>query len=148
VPLPPQLETAGDRIEQLCLVHGLFLSGGASEKAAADFGVPADVVPAPHLILEEPRQQETLRSRRLHDRAVIQRRPPRDEAIVYRAEIRRRCKFVFAARRDLCKVGKHAGVVQQLVVVDRRLGHVPESHDEELQCPAMIVAEELLKKGH
>ena len=148
VALPPQLEAAGDRSQQLRFFRGLFLGRGSFEKTAAHFSVPADVVPAPHLIFKEPGEHEALRTCGFHHSAVVQRRRAGDKTIVHRAQIGRRREFIISVCRDLRKVREHAGVVQELVPIDRGLGHVAKPDHEELQCPAVVASEQFLEQAH
>src|SRR4051794_24778 len=50
--------------------------------------------------------------------------------------------------RELRVMGQHAGVVEQFVPIDARLGYVFEAPDEELKCLPMIRREQLMQQIH
>src|SRR5437899_10151190 len=53
VALTPQLEAPRDGIEHPGFVQGALVTGRLSEKAGAQLGIPANVVPRTHLVREE-----------------------------------------------------------------------------------------------
>ena len=79
------------RLEARCL----------SEEGRAQFGIPPDVVPPSHLVLEEPCQQQTLSSGRLNQHAVVLLRAAQHESIEHRAEVGR-SRQILGGARETC----------------------------------------------
>ena len=88
MPAPPWLEMSADGVEQFGLRSGLLGRSGSAEEPGADFRIPVNIVPAAHLIFEEPRQQQALRARRFHHQAVAQQGRVGDNMVEDHAEIR------------------------------------------------------------
>ena len=86
--LAPVLEAAGDPVEELASLRRRFEQSGLLEETSAKPRVPADVVPAPHLIFEETRQKHALGAGGFHEHAVAPQRGVDDETIEDRAECR------------------------------------------------------------
>ena len=145
--LPPRLEALREGIEQPRFVGLRFLKRRTAEKTGAQLRVPPDVVPGTHLILEEPRQQQTLRPGGFHQQPVVPRCRIRHEQIEDRAETRWRPKVDGWMCGNLGVVRKHARVVEQLLAVDGRLGHVLQPYKKELERPRMIDREQLTQRA-
>jgi len=105
-------------------------------------------VPSPHLVLEEPRQQQALCTRRFHHQAVLPQRRIRHKMIEDRAEIGRRSQVGASAGRGLGVVREHARVVQQLLSIDARIADVPKTDEKELQNVPLIGREQLPQRTH
>src|SRR5713101_2377067 len=84
----PGLEAPRDRVEQPGLMSGAFLKGGLAKKTRAQLGIPTDVVPSTHLVLEESRQEQALCARRFHHQAVVQQSRVKHKMVEDGAEIR------------------------------------------------------------
>jgi hypothetical protein len=72
VALTPQLEAPRDSVEQPGFVQAPLVKGRPSEETRAQLGIPADVVPSTHLVLEKSRQEQALCARRFHHQTVVQ----------------------------------------------------------------------------
>lgn len=107
--------------------------GRPAEEAGTQLRVPADTVPLAHLILEKPCQQQALRACHFHHDAVPQQRAVRHEMVEDLTEVSGSWPFDVGLRRYLRVVRQYAGVVQQFVLIDVGLGHIPKAGYEELQ---------------
>jgi len=114
-------------------VRGVFEHRGPAEETRAQLRIPLDAVPAAHLILKEPRQEQALCACHLHHQAVVMEARVRHEVVEDRAEIRGSRPIAVGGCGHVRIVRQHAGVIQQLVPIDGRLGHVLETQEEELQ---------------
>ena len=148
VALAPRLEAPGDRVEQPRFGRGWFLNGRPAEETRAQLGIPADVVPPAHLILEEPRQQQALRARRFHHQAVVQQGRVGHKMVEDHAEIRGSRPIDVRLCGYLSVVRQHAGVVEQFLSIDRGLGYVLKAQEEELQRLPIIGREQFLQWTH
>src|SRR5207302_299596 len=110
--------------EQSRFGRGWFLNSRPAKKTCAQFGVPANVVPPAHLILEEARQQQTLRSRGFHHETVVQQRRVGHKMIEDPAEIRRSWQVDVRLCGYLSVVRQHASVIKQFLSIDLWLGYV------------------------
>ena len=77
---------ARDRIQQLGFGARLFVNRGSSEKARTQRGIPMDVMPSTHLIFEESREKQALRSRRFQHQTVVRQGGIQYEMVEDRAE--------------------------------------------------------------
>jgi len=120
----------------------LFLNGRAAEETRTQLGIPADVVPPTHLVLEESRQQQTLCSRRFHHQPVMQQYGATHKMVEDHAKIRGSRHIDVGLRGYLRVVRQQAGVVEQLLSIDAGLGQVLKAQNEKLQRLPMINREQ------
>ena len=148
VPLTPPLEAPRDCVEEPGFARGPFANGRLAEETRTQLRVPAYVVPLAHLILEEPRHEEALRTCYFHRLAVAQPGRVGHEMIEDLAEIRGSSPIDARMCRHLSVVCEHAGVIQQLLLIDGGLRNVLKARDEKLQRPAMIGRQQFLHWTH
>src|SRR5258708_1552576 len=142
VALAPGLEAPGDRVKQPGFERGLFLNRRSREETRAQLGIPADVVPLAHLILEEPDEHQALCASRFHHQAVWLEAPVEHKMVQDRAEIRRSRQLDIGLSGYLGVVRQHAGVVEQLLSIDGGSGYLLQAQDEELQRLPVIGREQ------
>ena len=142
VALTPRLEASRNSVEQPGFVWGRLVKCRAAEKTRAQLGIPADVVPSTHLVLEESRQQEALGACHFHHQAVAQQGGVRHKMVEDRAEIRGSWPFDVGLCGYLSIVRQHTGVIKQLFSIDGGLGNVPKAQKEELQYVPMVGREQ------
>jgi hypothetical protein len=148
VPLAPGLEAPRQRVEQPRFLKRRFLSGRPAEKACAQLRVPTDVVPPPHLIFEEARQQEALGAGGLQHQPVVRHTVVEHETVENGAQIRRRRNVDAGLCGHLRVVRQDAGVVQQLLPIDGRLRNVEEAEEEKFQRLPVIACQQLAQRNH
>ena len=117
------------------------MTGGPAEETRSQLGIPTDVVPSTHLVLEESCQEQALGARRFHQ-AVVQQGRVRHEMVEDRAEVPRSRHIEVGLGRYLGIVRQQAGVVEQLLSIDRGLGDVLQTQHEKLQRLPMIDREQ------
>src|SRR5215207_7083064 len=117
----PRLEVSGDRVKQSGLRRRLFLHRGTAEEARAQPSVPTDIVPTPHLIFEEPREQQALRPRGFQHQTVVQQSLIDYEIVEDRTQISRNRQVDVGRCRDLREMCENAGVVEQFLSIVSRL---------------------------
>jgi hypothetical protein len=139
----PRLEAPRDCVEQPGFVARLLLKGGPAEETRPQLGIPADVVPWTHLVLEQSHQQQTLCPRGFHHQPVVHQRRVNHKMVEDRAEICGSRQIDVGLRRCLSVVRQQAGVVEQLLSVDGGLGEVLKAQNEKLQRLPMIDREQL-----
>lgn len=140
--LSPRLKTPADHIEEPRFVRRRFLQCRAAVEAGAERRVPADVVPAPHLILKKAGEEQTLRSGDFHHQPVLQQRRVEYKMIEDRAESCRSGHLLIGFGGDERVVRQHAGVVQQLLAIDCRPGDVLKASKEKFQRLPIVRCEE------
>ncbi len=94
-----------------------------------------------HLVFEEPGQQEALRARGLHHLAVGGVRRIEHERVEHLVKAGRGGEVADGMRRDLRVVSEHAGVVQQLLAIDRRIREFLQTLVEEFECQPVITCQ-------
>ena len=141
----PQLEISRERVQQSSLLWRTFIARSPKEKPSTELSVPADGVSPAHLILEESREEQTLRTRCFHQRTVAHDRCVDDKAVEHGRESRWSRPAIVCDSRRLRVVRQHAGVVHELLLIHRLFGHVAQARGEILQHLPMSDREQFLQ---
>ena len=124
VTLAPLLEPFGEGAKQPSLGRRVLPHRGTREKAGTELRVPSDVVLPTHLVLKETCEQQALRPGGLHHGTVTLEGGVQDEVVKHGPEGFGGGHLAVSLRRHLGVVRQHAGVVEQLLAVNRPFGYV------------------------
>ncbi len=105
-------------------------------------------MPPAHLILEEPGEEQALCAGHFHHLRVAAQRAVGDEVVEDRAQIFGGRPIGRGPRRDLGVVREDAGVVQQLLPIDGRVGDIPKTHEKKLEDVPLIGREQFPQRTH